>query len=97
MRISDWSSDVCSSDLALSAHSRIEQLAEQAASTGAKVVIVPTDQGRRRFEQCWSGTRPLPEIRVGAAALAETAADPQVPTVMAAMVGDAGLDRQGVV
>ncbi|HEY9573202.1 MAG TPA: 1-deoxy-D-xylulose-5-phosphate reductoisomerase, partial [Pusillimonas sp.] len=76
---------------ALSAHSRIEQLAEQAASTGAKVVIVPTDQGRRRFEQCWSGTRPLPEIRVGAAALAETAADPQVTTVMAAIVGAAGL------
>lgn len=76
---------------ALSAHSRIEQLAEQAASTGAKVVIVPDGQARDRFRQAWTGTRPMPEIRVGAQALADTAADPQVTTVMAAIVGAAGL------
>lgn len=76
---------------ALSAHSRIEQLAAQAAATGAKVVIVPTDQARSRFRNAWPGSLPLPEIRVGAQALADTAADPQVTTVMAAIVGAAGL------
>src|SRR3546814_12093162 len=69
---------------ALSAHSRIEQLAEQAASTGAKVVIVPTDQGRRRSEQCCSRTRPFPDIRGGAAALAAPPPDPQLPTALGA-------------
>jgi 1-deoxy-D-xylulose-5-phosphate reductoisomerase len=34
---------------ALSAHSRIEQLAKQAAATGGKVVSVPTEQARARF------------------------------------------------
>lgn len=76
---------------ALSAHSRIEQLAEQARASGARVVIVPDDAARRRFELAWPAGRPLPEIRVGAQALSGTAADPQVTTVMAAIVGAAGL------
>ncbi|MGB3291072.1 MAG: 1-deoxy-D-xylulose-5-phosphate reductoisomerase, partial [Burkholderiaceae bacterium] len=41
---------------ALSAHSRIEQLAGQAADTGAKVVIVPDEPARARFKQAWAGT-----------------------------------------
>jgi len=76
---------------ALSAHSRIEQLARQAQACGAAVVIVPDDAARRRFGQAWPAGRPQPEIRVGAQALASTAADPQVTTVMAAIVGAAGL------
>ena len=76
---------------ALSAHSRIERLAEQARASGARVVIVPDDAARRRFEQAWPAGRPLPEIRLGAQSLADTAADPQVTTVMAAIVGAAGL------
>src|SRR5690606_22901878 len=78
---------------ALSAYSRIEQLAEQAAASAAEVVVVPDDAARQRFvvawEGCGRGTRP--EIRVGDAALAETAADPGCDTVMAAIVGTAGL------
>lgn len=75
---------------ALSAYSRVERLVEQAATTGARVVVVPDDSARHRFKVLWSGPA-MPEIRVGAAALAETAADPAVTSVMAAIVGTAGL------
>ncbi|NYT77289.1 1-deoxy-D-xylulose-5-phosphate reductoisomerase [Alcaligenaceae bacterium] len=76
---------------ALSAHSRVERLAAQAAATSAPVVIVVDTAARARFIQAWPAARPLPEIRVGAQALADTAADPEVTTVMAAIVGAAGL------
>ncbi|MGX5660388.1 1-deoxy-D-xylulose-5-phosphate reductoisomerase [Castellaniella ginsengisoli] len=76
---------------ALSAHSRIESLAEQAARHAARVVIVPDDAARARFKAAWPADRPLPEIRQGAQALADTAADPEVTAVMAAIVGAAGL------
>jgi 1-deoxy-D-xylulose-5-phosphate reductoisomerase len=76
---------------ALSAFSRIEELAQQAAATGARVVIVPDAKARARFVHAWPTTRRMPEIRVGAQSLADTAADPLVDTVMAAIVGAAGL------
>jgi 1-deoxy-D-xylulose-5-phosphate reductoisomerase len=76
---------------ALSAHSRIGELAAQAAACGAKVVVVPDEAARQAFRQAWSGQVPQPEIRVGAAALAQTAADSDCDTVMAAIVGAAGL------
>src|SRR5690554_8034621 len=74
----------------LSAYSRIEKLVAQAAATAAEVVVVPDDESRGRFQALWSGPA-MPEVRVGAAALADTAADPKVTTVMAAIVGTAGL------
>jgi len=76
---------------ALSAHSRIERLAQQAVAVGARVVVVPDDTARQRFQRAWPADRAAPEIRVGAGALADSAADPQVDTVMAAIVGAAGL------
>jgi 1-deoxy-D-xylulose-5-phosphate reductoisomerase len=76
---------------ALSAHTRIEALAAQAARHAARVVIVPDDAARARFVAAWPVGRPLPEIRQGAQALADTAADPEVTAVMAAIVGAAGL------
>lgn len=76
---------------ALSAHTRIEALAEQAARHSARVVIVPDDAARTRFKAAWPAGRPVPEIRQGAQALADTAADPEVTAVMAAIVGAAGL------
>lgn len=77
---------------ALSAQSRIEKLAEQAARFSARVVIVPDAQAATKFAQVWGGgPGAMPEIRVGARALAETAEDTQVTTVMAAIVGAAGL------
>ncbi|AZG09033.1 1-deoxy-D-xylulose-5-phosphate reductoisomerase [Pigmentiphaga sp. H8] len=76
---------------ALSAHSRMEQLAAQAEASQAAVVVVPDDAARQRFVDAWRGRARLPEIRVGAEALAETAADEASDTVMAAIVGAAGL------
>lgn len=76
---------------ALSAHTRIEALAQQAARHHAQVVIVPDDAARGRFVAAWPGGQCLPEIRQGAQALADTAADPDVTAVMAAIVGAAGL------
>lgn len=76
---------------ALSAHTRIEKLASQAAATGAKVVVVPDDKARARFKQAWNGSANMPELRVGQQALSDTAAEPIVDTVMAAIVGAAGL------
>lgn len=78
---------------ALSAHSRIDKLVAQALRTHAKVVVVPDDSARRRFLQAWPAmaNTKRPEIRVGPQALADTAADPAVNTVMAAIVGAAGL------
>lgn len=76
---------------ALSAYSRMELLATQARQTRARVVVVPTDDAAKAFRLFWSGTQTLPEIRVGAQALAETASDVQTNVVMAAIVGAAGL------
>src|SRR5699024_7646357 len=77
---------------ALSAHSRISRLAEQAFQTHAAVVVVPDDAAAQKFRSLWSGSASTcPEIRVGAHALTQTAADPEVDTVMAAIVGAAGL------
>lgn len=76
---------------ALSAYSRIESLAKQAYKHKAKVVIVPNDEARLRFINAWVYAEPIPEIRQGAQALAETAASVEIDTVMAAIVGAAGL------
>jgi len=76
---------------ALSAFSRIEKLAAQAWKSGAPVVVVPDAAAAERFIQAWPAGRPAPEVRVGAQALEQTAADAEVTTVMAAIVGAAGL------
>lgn len=76
---------------ALSAHSRMQRLADQALASRAAVVVVPDTAARQKFIDAWPGGQPLPEIRVGAQALADTAADPQCDAVMAAIVGAAGL------
>ncbi|PJM91163.1 1-deoxy-D-xylulose-5-phosphate reductoisomerase [Achromobacter ruhlandii] len=76
---------------ALSAYSRMQRLAEQALASRAAVVVVPDAEARRQFVAAWPAGRTLPEIRVGAQALADTAADPQCDSVMAAIVGAAGL------
>lgn len=76
---------------ALSAHTRIEQLAQQALVTRAEVVVVPTDRAASVFKIHWPSGEKMPEVRVGPEALADTAADPQTDIVMAAIVGAAGL------
>lgn len=78
---------------ALSAYSRMQKLAEQAMACAPKVVVVPDSAARERFVQAWSSSAPcaMPEVRVGAKALEETVADTQVTTVMAAIIGAAGM------
>lgn len=77
---------------ALSAHSRMPELAAQALRCGAKIVLVPDDPARMRFIQSWGGQAAhMPEIRVGAHALEQTVAAPEVTTVMAAIIGAAGM------
>src|SRR5699024_3309131 len=76
---------------ALTAHSRIEELARQASQTHAKVVVVPTSAAYARFCLAWPAGQKLPEIRIGAQALCDTVAESAVTTVMAAIVGAAGL------
>ncbi|HUH87185.1 MAG TPA: 1-deoxy-D-xylulose-5-phosphate reductoisomerase [Pusillimonas sp.] len=76
---------------ALTAYSRMELLAEQALTFDVRVVAVPDEAARKRFLQAWPTHRAAPEIRVGLQALEACAADPEVDTVMAAIVGAAGL------
>lgn len=76
---------------ALSAHSRIDRLIEQAHETQARVVVVPDSLAASRFRASWNGSIPIPEIRVGTQGLIDTASDPDTHTVMAAIVGAAGL------
>ena len=72
---------------ALSAYTRMQKLAEQALASRAEVVVVPDDAARRQFLDAWPAGPALPEIRVGAQALADTAADARCDAVMAAIVG----------
>ncbi len=76
---------------ALSAHNRIDALALQCERTGAKIAIVPDEAARARFNEVWPSRVRKPEIRVGAKALTETAAEAESQIVMAAIVGAAGL------
>lgn len=69
----------------------MELLATQARRTRAKVVVVPNDAAAQAFLGFWSGQANLPEIRIGAQALVETAAASETQVVMAAIVGAAGL------
>ena len=62
---------------ALSAYSRIEVLVAQARATSASVVVVPTDAAAQEFRRLWGAGAPLPELRVGSQALADTAGDDQ--------------------
>lgn len=76
---------------ALSAWKRIDELVRQAYTFRAKVAIVPAAADAARFRSIWPADAPMPEIRIGQQALVDTAADPEVTTVMAAIVGAAGL------
>ncbi len=76
---------------ALSGHRRMEKLAEQAIQTRPDCVVVPDDAAAEAFKQFFGLGQPRPEIRVGKKALAQTAADRETDTVMAAIVGIAGL------
>ncbi|GGX61551.1 1-deoxy-D-xylulose-5-phosphate reductoisomerase [Saccharospirillum salsuginis] len=74
---------------AISGHRNLDRLAEQALRFRPRYVVVPDDTGRTQLLERLSGQGT--EILVGEAALADVAAHPDVDTVMAAIVGSAGL------
>jgi 1-deoxy-D-xylulose-5-phosphate reductoisomerase len=79
---------------ALTAHSNMQKLAEQAAQFHAKCVVVPDALAAQNFDLNWVNLSPKtkkPDVRVGPQALVETAADSSGRIVMAAIVGAAGL------
>ncbi|NYE22056.1 1-deoxy-D-xylulose-5-phosphate reductoisomerase [Pigmentiphaga litoralis] len=76
---------------ALTAYQRMDKLAEQAKVFRPAVVVVPDAAARERFLTAWGEAGKAPDVHVGDAALAEIAADPGSDTVMAAIVGAAGL------
>ena len=76
---------------ALSAHSRIDLLIQQALDSQAEVVIVPTQAACAELISKWPAGVLRPEVRVGPQALVDTAEDSNCDVVMAAIVGAAGL------
>lgn len=76
---------------ALSGHTRMAELVKAAFDTAARCVVVPDDAAGAAFRQLWTHDAVMPEIRVGAQALVQTAADDESQIVMAAIVGIAGL------
>jgi 1-deoxy-D-xylulose-5-phosphate reductoisomerase len=74
---------------ALSAHRRIDELAAQCRQFRPRYAVVPGDAQARTLRAAIGEGRT--EVMVGAQALTEIAADPEVDAVMAAIVGAAGL------
>jgi 1-deoxy-D-xylulose-5-phosphate reductoisomerase len=76
---------------ALTAHSRVEELADQCRVWRPRFAVVPTPElGRALTDRLRTGGLTT-EVLVGPAALDEVAAHPEVDSVMAAIVGAAGL------
>ncbi len=76
---------------ALSAHSRVDELAAQCARWRPRFAVMPTAElGRALSERLRAEGLPT-EVLTGADALEQVAAHPEVDSVMAAIVGAAGL------
>ncbi|MFM2059429.1 MAG: hypothetical protein RLY71_3814, partial [Pseudomonadota bacterium] len=76
---------------ALTAHSRVDQLAAQCRQWRPRFAVLPTPElARELAAQLRAASLPT-EVLVGAQALVEMAAHPDVDAVMAAIVGAAGL------
>ncbi len=75
----------------LSAFRRVEELAEQCARFQPQVAVVPTQEAAAALHAALRGRAPGTQVCVGAAALEELARAPAVDSVMAAIVGAAGL------
>lgn len=73
----------------LSAFQRVDELAAQCRTFRPRVAVVPTEARAAELRAAITGTPT--EVRVGADALCEMAAAPEVDSVMAAIVGAAGL------
>ncbi|MEN9419743.1 MAG: 1-deoxy-D-xylulose 5-phosphate reductoisomerase Dxr [Pseudomonadota bacterium] len=76
---------------ALSAFRRIDELAQQCLRFKPRVAVVPTAEAAAALRRALAGGAPRTEIHVGEEALEAVAAAPDVHSVMAAIVGAAGL------
>jgi 1-deoxy-D-xylulose-5-phosphate reductoisomerase len=76
---------------ALSAQSRIDDLAQLCLRFRPRHAVVADDAGAARLRDALRAHGVATEVQVGAQALCEVAAHPEVDTVMAAIVGAAGL------
>ena len=77
--------------IGLSAFQRVELLAEQCRQFKPRVAVVPTESRAAELRSMLRDFKLTTEVHVGASALAELAAAPDVDSVMAAIVGAAGL------
>ena len=77
--------------VALSAFRRIDELAAQCVRFRPRVAVVPTAAAADALHRSLAGGAPDTEVHVGEAALEAVAAAPEVDSVMAAIVGAAGL------
>jgi len=76
---------------ALSAHSRVDELAAQCLTWRPRFAVLPTPELARDLADRLQRAGVRTEVLVGARALEEVAAHPDVDSVMAAIVGAAGL------
>lgn len=75
----------------LSAYSKIECLVVQAIKYRVKVVVVPSIKAKELFYEKWNNKNSIPKILVGSESLVDIAYDSSFDTVIAAIVGIAGL------
>ncbi len=75
----------------LSAYQRVDTLFEQCVAFRPRVAVLPDAARAAALRERLAGAGVATEVRVGAAALAELAAADEVDSVMAAIVGAAGL------
>ena len=75
----------------LTAFRRVDELAAQCVRHRPAVAVVPDETRAAKLRELLAGQGVPTEVRVGEAALNELAAAPEVDTVMAAIVGAAGL------
>ncbi|WP_050477079.1 1-deoxy-D-xylulose-5-phosphate reductoisomerase [Herbaspirillum rhizosphaerae] len=76
---------------ALTAHSRVDELAEQCLRFHPKLAVVGTAQAAQALQQKLKAGQLRTEVLYGAQALCEVAGAAECDTVMAAIVGAAGL------
>ena len=76
---------------ALTARERVAELAQQCRRFAPRFAVVASEQGAQELRELLAGEDLPTEILCGVDGLCRVAADPQVDTVMAAIVGAAGL------
>jgi 1-deoxy-D-xylulose-5-phosphate reductoisomerase len=77
--------------VALSCHSRIDKLGEQVRQYRPRYVVIEDQDAALKAQHQFKAIDPRLEVLQGAAAMAELAGSAEVDTVMAAIVGAAGL------